>query len=182
MPDFSKPWLTFLAVLAGIGLILSFLSHVAALSGAQGPLGTRTFWLHIGVFIVWIPTVLVSKRMTAGFDQKDFWKAVLRGCPSWARYVVGGFFAYALVNFILALTNAPPKGSGPGGMPPSVVRGFSGHWMAFYSAAMAVLYSAAHVPELRPRTCSNGHAVGPQAQFCENCGQPVAAPLSGLAK
>jgi len=28
-------------------------------------------------------------------------------------------------------------------MPPPVVRGFSGHWMAIYAAALAVLYSGA---------------------------------------
>ena len=40
-----------------------------------------------------------------------------------------------------------PKGDS-GANPPAIVwRGFSGHWMAFYSAALAILYSAAVVPE-----------------------------------
>jgi hypothetical protein len=35
--------------------------------------------------------------------------------------------------------------------PASVWRGFSGHWMAFYSAALAVLCSAAHTADTAPR-------------------------------
>ena len=51
--------------------------------------------------------------------------------------MVYGFFAYAAVNFLLFITKAP-KGGG-GANPPAVVwRGFSGHWMAFYSAALGI--------------------------------------------
>jgi len=54
-------------------------------------------------------------------------------------YAFGG---YAMLNFLLFMTKAPP-GDG-GANPPAVVwRGFSGHWMAFYTAALAILYSAA---------------------------------------
>jgi hypothetical protein len=69
-------------------------------------------------------------------------------------------------------------------MSPAVVRGFSGHLMAFYSAAMAVLYSAGLMPapEMQGRKCSNGHSVGRYAQFCELCGQPVAGGLSVLGR
>ena len=35
------------------------------------------------------------------------------------------------------------KKAGAGLMPPAVVRGFSGHWMAIYAIALAVLYSGA---------------------------------------
>ncbi len=177
MPDSLKPLLSFLAALAGAGLILSILSHLAALLGMQGPLGDHAFWLHIGIFAVWIPTVLVSRRLTSGFNRKDAWKAALRGCPAWMKYAVYGFFAYALVNFVIfLLSSAVAKGSGTGAMSPAVVRAFSGHWMAFYSAAMAVLYSAAHLPasETQEHKCPNGHSVSPYAQFCEQCGQSVA--------
>jgi hypothetical protein len=55
--------------------------------------------------------------------------------------VLYGLVGYALVNFAIFITT-PIKG-GAGLMPPAVVRGFSGHWMAIYAIALAVLYSVA---------------------------------------
>jgi hypothetical protein len=60
------------------------------------------------------------------------------------------FLGYAGVNFIIFMMNAPSGGGGPN--PPAVVwRGFSGHWMAFYSASLAILLNAinAHRSEQR---------------------------------
>jgi hypothetical protein len=62
------------------------------------------------------------------------------------RYMVYGFFGYAIINFLLFIAVAPSGGHGAN--PPTVVwRGFSGHWMAFYSAAFAILYSAVRPEE-----------------------------------
>jgi hypothetical protein len=172
IPSGFKPILSFFGGLAWIGLALSILSHIAALLGSQGPLGDYAWLLHIGIFVVWLPTVLVASRIGADVKRKDLWKAVLRGCPQWMRYMMYGFFGYAFLNFATFLIAAPKGGSGP--MTPAVVRGFSGHWMAFYSAAAAVLYSATHVDDRdQGRRCANGHAVGPLARFCEQCGQVV---------
>jgi hypothetical protein len=172
IPDWLKPILSFFGGLAWVGLALSILSHLAALLGSAGPLGDYAWVLHIGIFVVWLPTVLVAARMSADFENKDTWKAALRGCPRWMRYMTYGFFGYALLNFVVFMITAPKGGSGP--MPPAVVRGFSGHWMAFYSAAAAVLYSATHISDRdQVRRCANGHAVGPLARFCEQCGQVV---------
>jgi hypothetical protein len=56
----------------------------------------------------------------------------LKDSPDWTRYMVYGFFGYAIVNFLFFMTKAPSGGGGAN--PPAVVwRGFSGHWMAFYS-------------------------------------------------
>jgi hypothetical protein len=174
MADSFKPLIWFFAALASVGLALSILSHFSALLGLQGPLGDYSWVLHVGIFVVWIPAVLVSQRLTAEVARKDFWKAALRGSPPWMKYMVYGFFGYALLNFAIFITHPPSKG-GSGPMPPDVVRGFSGHWMAFYAAAMAILYSAAHAKDRdASRRCLNGHAVGPLAQFCERCGQGVA--------
>lgn len=172
IPGWLKPILSLIGGLAWVGLTLSILSHLAALLGSQGPLGDYAWVLHIGIFIVWLPTVLVASRIGADFERKDLWKAVLRGCPQWMQYMVCGFFGYALLNFAIFIIASPKGGSGP--MPPAVVRGFSGHWMAFYSAAAAVLYSATHVSDRdQGRRCANGHSVGPLARFCEQCGQVV---------
>ena len=87
------------------------------------------------------------------------------------------FFGYAFLNFfiffIAGIGGAAESGS-DGDAPPVVFRGFSGHWMAFYSIAMAILYSAAHVREHDDaRRCPNGHPVRPSAKFCEECGGEI---------
>jgi hypothetical protein len=168
----SKPLVSFFSGLAWVGLALSVWSHLDALVGHQGPLGDHEFWLHAGIFVVWFPAVMVSLRLTRDFKQKDYWKAALRGCPTWMKYMVYGFFGYAILNFAVFIASAPKGSSGP--MTPSDVRGFSGHWMFFYSAAAATLYSGAHAHERdEGRRCLNGHMVSPLAKFCEECGQPV---------
>jgi hypothetical protein len=130
------------------------------------------FWmLHVGIFVVWFPAVLVAQRLVGNVNRKDFWKVALKNAPDWMRYMFYGFFGYALVNFMLFMTKAPNGGSGAN--PPAVVwRGFSGHWMAFYSAALAILYAAVRTED-RSLRCANGHVASPNATYCTRCGQPV---------
>ncbi len=168
-----KSILYLLACVSGLGLVLSFASHVAALLGLEGPLGAFTPVLHFGIFVVWLPAILAMNRLTKNVARKDLWKAALRGAPAWMRNMTYGFFGYALFNFALFMFLAP-KGGGAGPMPPQIVRGFSGHWMAFYSAALAVLYSASELwdqaGELR---CPGGHTVQPLSKFCDQCGLTI---------
>jgi hypothetical protein len=175
-----KTVLNSFAVIAAVGLLLSIASHLAALRGTQGPLGNFTPMLHIGIFVVWIPTVLVANRFTKNVPRKDLWKVMLRGCPDWMKYMTYAFFGYAIVNFLFFITVAP-KGGGSFSMSPQVVRGFSGHWMAFYCAALAVLYSAARLwDEEREHYCPNGHMVQTFAKFCDQCGLSVTEPGSKM--
>jgi hypothetical protein len=185
MPNVSRPSLLFLAALALIGLALSILCHLAALSGSAGPLGRFAWLLHIGVFVVWIPAVLISGRKARTVNRRDFWKVALRACPRWMKYTVYGFFGYAALNFIIFMASPASIGGGPDPMPPAVVRGFSGHWMVFYSTAAALLYSAAHTKDWNEQCrCVRGHEVNALARFCQDCGQPVnddSASQSGAA-
>ena len=169
-----KPLLNGFAFLSAIGFAASLVSHLSALIGFNGPLGDQTWFLHVGIFVVWIPTVISSHMLSRNVPSKDVWKAALRWCPTWMKYLTYFFFGYAIFNFVLFMIIAPSGHPSAGPMPPSVVRGFSGHWMAFYCAAFAILYSKAHArDEDRPKHCPNGHSVGPLAQFCETCGSPI---------
>ena len=163
-------------VLSVIGLVLSLIAHTAALFGLPQPLGSAAWGLHIGIFVVWLPAVIMANRLVGDYKRKDFWKAALRGCPDWMRWLTFAFFGYAVVNFLLFIAVAPPRGAGGGAnTPPEVFRGFSGHWMAFYSAAAAILYSAIVVSRSDPAgRCPNGHPVSPSASYCEECGAAVA--------
>ena len=165
IPKWTVPFLWLFASLSLLGLVLSLFVHIQALLGKTMPL---EYWgLHAGVFVVWFPAVFVAQRRTAKRARKDYWKAALQGAPAWMRYMTFAFLYYAVGNFLLFMANAPAK---PSGSPTSVeLRGFSGHWMAFYSAAFAILYAAAVQPS-GPR-CPNGHVFSQDEPYCPLCGQ-----------
>ncbi|WP_165069154.1 hypothetical protein [Paludisphaera rhizosphaerae] len=140
--------------LAAVGLALSLLVHLSAILGVPQPLGPSAWMLHLGVFVVWIPTMVVGFRLIreVGFDRKDYWKIALRGAPRWLRWAAHGVFVYTFLNFILCIPMLPPKKAAAAKKPPgfqdapaAVWRMFSGHWMAFYAVSFATLYSAAVV-------------------------------------
>lgn len=129
-------------ILSAIGLVLSIVAHLASLVGLPIPGGKFVWSLHIGIFVVWFPAVIVAYLINQGRPYRELWKNVLSGLPRWMRYAVYGLFAYAMLNFLWFFD---PTGSAPqpeGDAPPAVIRGFSGHWMLFYGAAFAILLSA----------------------------------------
>jgi hypothetical protein len=145
VPDWIRRFLWFFVFLSAIGLVVSLWIHLGAVMGRRvAP--EAFFWvLGVGIFIVWLPAVLVAQRLVGSTNRKDFWRVILKGSPDWMRYMVYGFLGYAMVNFLLFMTKAPSGGSGN---PPAVVwRGASGHWMAFDSAALAILYAAARTED-----------------------------------
>jgi hypothetical protein len=78
------------------------------------------------------------------------------------------FFVYGMVNFGIFTLGASRE-------PQSEIaslRGFSGHWMIFYSAALAVLSSFRQTNTSTAR-CVNGHETRPAAVFCQVCGERV---------
>jgi hypothetical protein len=164
-------------VLAAVGLILSIVVHVSALLGFPSPLGEKAWILHGGIFVVWLPAVLAMVPLTRESKQRNLWRATLRGCPNWMRRMAYAFCGYAVVNFVVfiaAIAATPQVRRAGGSTPEAVFRGFSGHWMAFYSMALAILYSATRVAESdTQRRCFAGHPVSPAARYCEECGQPV---------
>jgi hypothetical protein len=150
--------------------VLSLCVHIMSLTAKRPDQGVLGFiLLHVGIFVVWFPAVLVAQKRVTGTARKDYWKAVLRGAPDWMRYMVYGFLFYAMLNFMYFMSIAPEHSTGD--PPPETWRGFSGHWMAFYSAAMAILYAAAR--STRSAKCLSGHAASVLDKFCTKCGQPV---------
>jgi hypothetical protein len=172
IPALMKPFIWVFIALSAVGFVLSLWVHIGALSGIRVAPGWFFVLLHAGIFVVWAPAVFVaSKRNRRGVNPKDYWKVLLRGAPAWMTYMIYGLFAYAFINFALFMlrTQHPSSGSNPG---LSEWRGFSGHWMLFYGAAFAILYSAAKLQGSGPR-CVNGHPMPPNSNFCPLCGQPL---------
>ena len=166
-------------ILAAIGFVLSAAAHGYAVLGLLPPGAEHVMGLHLGIFVVWLPTVLAANRAVRGVNQKDFWKVVLAGAPGWMRYALYGLFAYALFNFVLFAATSDGKHHGYSAVTPQVIRGFSGHWMIFYGAAFVTLYSLLRAPQLlQQRRCSNGHAVSPTDAYCPSCGRALEGPGS----
>lgn len=157
--------------LAIAGFCASLVVHVLALFGVPSPFGAATWLLHAGIFVVWLPTVLVAQRLAKSVRQADLWKAILRGCPPWVRtgaYVVGG---YAFVNFAVFAFQTVTYAKG--NIPENIeYRGFSGHWMVFYFVGAAALYSASRLG-LSQRRCPRGHEASPFANYCDVCGMQL---------
>lgn len=171
VPDWIRPFLWLFVSLSAIGLVVSLWVHLGAVTG-QRVVPEAFFWiLHVGIFVVWFPAVFLAQRLVGNLNRRDLWKVVLKDSTDWMRYMVYGFFAYAIANFLFFITKAPSGGSGAN-PPAEVWRGFSGHWMAFYSAALAIHYSAARAEDTSLR-CSNGHLASPGATYCTRCGLPV---------
>lgn len=174
-----KAVLYFFMLLAGGGLVLSLGAHVMALAGVPIPGGGLVWLLHAGIFVVLLPTLLASHHLARHVSRKDLPKVVLAGCPVWMRRAAIVLFVYAILNFVAffvttAATPRQAKQVKTNETPLEVVRGFSGHWMLFYGAAFAALYSMIHAPELyRERKCPQGHTVAPEARFCSECGQDL---------
>jgi hypothetical protein len=173
VPNWLKPLLWIFIGLSTLGLILSLWVHLGALMGRRAP--AQYFWiLHLGIFVVWFPAVFIARRRVGNTNRKDFWKVILKDSPEWMHYMVYGFSGYAFLNFALFLGSGGTSGPGNTGLnpPANVWRGFSGHWMVFYSAALAILYSAVNEGSAALR-CVSGHRVSRGAVYCTKCGQPV---------
>jgi hypothetical protein len=158
--------------MAFAGFIASLIAHIAGYMGIEKPLGFNPWPLHMGIFIVWLPAVLMAQRLSKDFPQKDMWKATLRGCPPWMRKALYILFGYVFLSFFLFIALDSTSGNEA-----NTIRGFSGHWLIFYFAAYAILYSAIQVSENEnDRRCKSGHLLEPNDKYCRQCGE-YAGPI-----
>ena len=167
---------SFFMVVAGVGFLLSLAVHFASVFGVA--LFPREPWfLHVGIFVVWPAAILCSNALAKDFPRDQLWRAALRGCPKPMRYGMQGLVAYTVLNFahFLVTTERDSRSSAV------MIRGFSGHWLVFYYAAFAILFSYLQVQKQDlTRRCRNGHVVPPAAKFCAECGSPVGDVLAGM--
>jgi hypothetical protein len=182
-----------LMVYAGVGLILSLTVHLLSFFSLAPESNTLFMAIHVGIFPMWFAVVMIMQKASGnswiggGASRKGIWKLALSGCPPWMRFMTYGFFVYAIINFVIfALFGlGQPHGHVAGGVPPSSVwHGFSGHWMAFYSAGLAVSVSVYNRGiDNFMRRCPNGHPVGLNDTFCATCGAKLdrqSAPITGV--
>ena len=171
-PSWLKPFIWIFISLAALGLLLSLWVHINALLGHVVIPDKYFFALHAGVFVVFIPAVLAQTAIFRRPARQSDWKVVLRFAPPWMLYMVYVFFAYAFLNFAIFIARTPSSHSAHAETPPSVWRGFSGHWMLLYSAALAILYSVSQSGNATG-SCANGHRFSSAYSACPQCGSPA---------
>jgi hypothetical protein len=155
--------------LALLGFLASLTAHLASHMGIAKPFGLDPMPLHMGIFVVFVPAVLVSRRLAPGHWRTNYWKTALRGCPAWMRTGLYVIFGYAFLNFIAVMLGEKTVGGA------TALRGFSGHWMVFYYGAFAIMYSAIQLARHDPAPrCKNGHVLHTVDKYCHECGARVA--------
>jgi len=142
-------------VLSIVGLFLGLVVHIYSLFGIDVGETIQFIWgLHIGVFIVWFPAILElaqrpefkNRRFNNRMKNKEFYGILFKDTPKPMQVITMVFLAYAIINFFLFVSG----NFGIGGVTESQaiettsnaneIRGFSGHWMLFYSMAAAILW------------------------------------------
>ena len=144
-----------LAVVALLGFCLSLLVHIAALLGTDPSDRFPLIWLlHVGIFVVFIPLVFSSRKR---FGSKPTFADLRANFPAWAVALGVAVFVYVGGNFLLFILST--QGGSPSmqagkfilqshghfireitsaeytSFKANEVRGFSGHWLAFYYIA-----------------------------------------------
>lgn len=154
-----------LVALAAICFAMSALVHVLSVLGINVQRHFPIVWiLHILIFVVWFPAVLVSRNLVAKGNRKDFWKLATLNAPSWMRILCIALIPYIFINFfytelVLSEGGVPGQRNGKkvlenhGRMVKELTdreyeqqqdneaRAFSGHWMIFYMVGWTVLVS-----------------------------------------
>jgi len=146
-----------LGLLSLVGFGLAAVVHVASLAGVDVSQRFPLVWLlHIGIFVLFIPFAFSSRRVLGKRPSFSDMRALI---PGWVFVIGVAVFGYALLNFALFI--ASTQGGSPSieegkyvlqnhghvireiteaeyvAFRANELRGFSGHWLAFYFAPFA---------------------------------------------
>lgn len=163
-----------------VAFVVSGITHVYSFWANVDPVGPIVWSLHIGLAVVWIPAIVISRRLFRNVKEEEYWRGILligilRACPHWVRWSFFLVLAYAAVNFLFYVVDWTENGQA------NTVRMLSGHWMFLYYAASITFIANQNLERFINRTCPNGHAVSAFADVCEECGEQVATPNDGNA-
>ena len=125
-----------------VGLICSVLVHILGLFGRRPPFGYFAFSLQFGAVASAVGAAFAVVLLLSSKGE-NFWRAALRACPRWMKWLTYFLIAYAILNFIVFVNRIGHReGLQPDQIMALVLRGISGEWMAVYSAALLIFSSA----------------------------------------
>lgn len=126
--------------------------------------------LHIGIFVVFVPAVFeLNKNESIKELRKankkpgsfELYKIIFQNTPNWLKIIAIAGFLYAVINFLFFMATQGGSPSIKDGQyvlqnhgnilkvlteteythyRANEIKGFSGHWLAFYGFAAAILY------------------------------------------
>jgi hypothetical protein len=108
--------------------------------------------INTGAMVVLYLAYTISRKTRGELNVKDFRKAISGVCPGWLSIMTGLLIMYALgglIFFILKRYFASSAVTNGQEIISNGFRGFSGHWMALYSLAFALLYSCRRLKSTR---------------------------------
>lgn len=142
--------------------------HALAFSGMDVEERFPLVWLMHGcVFVVFIPALINQmlkpemRELQRTRKSLAVFKVMFRGVPVWLLVLTGAGLVYAFVNFMLFMKAMPGTPSFRDGQyilqshgtilqtiteteyhaaKAQTIRGFSGHWIAFFGIGVAMLY------------------------------------------
>jgi hypothetical protein len=159
--------------IAVVGLFSNLILHISGFFSSIPPAQAAQVarYLNLVMFAVSVVSIVTANRVCENYLPRDYWKAALRGCPQWLKYLPAFLLAYAILFATIH------GSSGVLGSAPKVQEGCA-FGMAIYAISLAILYSALQVQDVnRVGKCLNGHQVPADAKFCEECGAQVSASI-----
>src|SRR5437588_1407607 len=121
-------------LLSACGIVICVVLYALSFGGNASLAQRAPAVVFPGLFVVWLPTVLLMNGLTKDFKQKDLWKAALRGCPTWMRIAL-----YITLGAVFFLAFALPflSGTNPSAQPGT----FIFFPVCFYAVSFCVMYS-----------------------------------------
>ncbi|MBN2695158.1 hypothetical protein JXR93_10905 [bacterium] len=140
------------------GLLSGLIVHIISLSGIYIGDIIPVFWLHIGIFIVWLPVVGKSKNGSKSINIDEI---IPENVPTFMKVILKFVFPYAIINFMLFMLSQHGSPTILDGKfilqnkgvfiknlteieyfkyKANEIRGFSGHWMLFYGYAVGYFW------------------------------------------
>lgn len=155
--------------LAVAGWVLSLTVHLLSVVDIDAREQLPFIWLlHVGIFVVWIPSILelrknkeLAKAKETKLSSNEIQKILFKNIPRPVKLIGLIGFVYAIINFALfafnqsgtpVIKNGEYSLESHGQFIKNIteqeyhhykamgIRGFSGHWIAFYGLAALFLY------------------------------------------
>lgn len=150
----SRPFI----VVAAIGWVASIVVSALSLVGVSVP-DSAALVLFVGVFPLWLCTVLLLQRQMSVARTGFSWATAFRECPQWVRYAIWATWGYGVLSFFL-IGGGPFQAKG------------AGFIAVFYATSLGVFVTT-WVTRSEPTECANGHRIGPVDKFCSDCGVEI---------
>jgi len=174
LPIWLRRLLWPVVVFSLIGLALSLWIHGNTVFGRKVVTEDDYSNFSNAMLIIWIIALFIGHQRAGNELKRNYGMALLRGAEDWMRYMIYFFFGYDVINFAFHLAFSPYGHFSRHVTDTDIAvwRAFSGNWMFMYSAAFAILYSAA-TDSKKGIQCSNGHPIYVTDTFCVYCGQKI---------